>query len=370
MRMNYHQRLKDLKAGKYTIPEGQLCEYGCGQPAKFILAPKWKVEKYCCSSHYKKCPSAQAAAKKVFSENYRAKTGFDHPLQQVEKIRATRKQKYGVDHHMKVPEIMAQKKATCVERYGAPQGFTEEQHQANVRAKYGVDNVFQLPEVVAKLRQTNLERYGAELAFSSPEFVQAYRNGYYQKTGFTHPLCNGAAGRKKAIETTLGRYGVEYSMQSEEVKERVRLSCLEHFGVPHHFQNAEFFNSVKTDALFKRKSYVLPSGKEIKLQGYEPQVLDELLKQFSEDEFEFARKPSFSYTDASGKKRRYHPDFVLPGKRILYEVKGQYWYEHDYDTIYRKAAACVAIGWNVFVVVSKDGKVFSWLPFVSLPKPH
>jgi hypothetical protein len=43
----------------------------------------------------------------------------DHPLKRTDKIRQTKLAKYGVDHHMKVPEIMDKKKATCLSLYGA-----------------------------------------------------------------------------------------------------------------------------------------------------------------------------------------------------------------------------------------------------------
>ena len=42
---------------------------------------------------------------------------------------------------------------------------------------------------------------------------------------------------------------------------------------------------------FTTKKYTLPSGRVIKLMGYEPQCLTELLKYFKEDNFDFDNVP-------------------------------------------------------------------------------
>jgi hypothetical protein len=355
-------RRKQIRAGDYVVPNSQLCEYGCNQLAKFILITAHGKEKFCCALHYQSCP-----AKGTWSAEtrvaYKAKTGYDHPLQKTIQIKETRLKKYGVDHHMKVPEIMAQKKVTCIELYGAPQGFTEEQHQANIYAKYGVGNVFQLPDVIKKLKQTNQEKFGADYPHASEEFRKKFRKQCLDKLGVEHPLCKGTLSEEQHKITMRERHGVEYAGQVETGKIKAKQTCLNHFGAPHHFQSPEWFNSNK--APFKRKPYSLPSGKIIQLQGYELEVLDMLLQTFKESDFEFENKHVFEYKDPeTGKSRRYHPDFMLPSQHIIFEVKSLYYFELDYPVLLRKAKACVDLGWE-FIVIMRDSRdtEFSFIPF-------
>lgn len=45
-----------------------LCQYGCGQPANFLFN---KIKKYCCSSHYRKCPfqATKIGSKRIGSKH-------------------------------------------------------------------------------------------------------------------------------------------------------------------------------------------------------------------------------------------------------------------------------------------------------------
>jgi hypothetical protein len=83
-------------------------------------------------------------------------------------------------------------------------------------------------------KQTNLIKFGAISYTGTPEYKESYK------------------------KTCLEKYGTEHSMQSIEVQERVEKSG-------HTF-----------------KLYTLPSGQQIKIQGYENLALDELLKTYTE----------------------------------------------------------------------------------------
>ena len=72
---------------------------------------------------------------------------------------------------------------------------------------------------------------------------------------------------------------------------------------------------------------------------------------YREQDFLWRSKPSFWYTDKAGRKRRYHPDLVLPTCRLIVEVKARKWFERDLDLIARKGQAVQEAGWEFTVAV-------------------
>jgi len=72
------------------------------------------------------------------------------------------------------------------------------------------------------------------------------------------------------------------------------------------------------------KSYALPSGKIIKLQGYEPQFLDYVFENdiYKEEDFDFSTfKIDYEY---KGKQHYYFPDFRVPKDNLIIEIKSTY----------------------------------------------
>lgn len=119
-----------------------------------------------------------------------------------DKRNVTIKDKYGVDHPLRIPM------------------FVEKQKQTTQRL-YGVDNVAQSDKIKHSKQQTNLERYG-------------YANPQQNETV-----------RKKYKQTCLEKYGHECSLQNEQIKQKGKQTCLEKYGTQHPTQNVNVFNSIK-----------------------------------------------------------------------------------------------------------------------------
>src|SRR5208337_1649757 len=219
-----------------------------------------------------------------------------------------------------------------------------EKYKATMVARHGVEVPMKNPAIEAQRRKTNLERYGAEQVMQSAKVQRKYRKTLKSRYGASHisqvpgvldranatRAVNGTMGgnKEKKIATNRAKYGVDWAIQNPEVFQRNLDSC------------------------FKHKVFTLPSGAVVFLQGYEPLVLAHLLGNgYSEQDFLWAGKPSFQYQDASGKVRRYHPDFVLPRRGMVIEVKAQKWFERDRDNIVRKGKACVDAGWEFMLAV-------------------
>ena len=143
---------------------------------------------------------------------------------------------------------------------------------------------------------------------------------------------------QKKAQTCLKNYGVEHALQSKEIQDNKNNTCLERYG-DENYNNREMYkatnlknhgveNPMQTgnyDFGYKHKDYKYPSGKIIKVQGFEPQLLDELILIYNEDEILTDRKdmPEFWYINDQ-KNHRYFPDVYIPKTGTIYEVKSDY----------------------------------------------
>jgi hypothetical protein len=223
-----------------------------------------------------------------------------------------------------------------------------EKYTATMIARHGVTVPMKDPALDKRRRKTNLERYGAEQVMQSEKVRRKYRRTLKVRYGATHiSQVPGVLDRANATRTEPYK-----SLENREVINKKKIfTSRKNYGTDWPIQNPEVFQR-NLDSCFKSKPTALPSGAIVFLQGYEPLALAHLLENgYEEQDFLWAGKPSFKYLDASGKTRRYHPDFVLPKRRMIIEVKAQKWFERDKDNIIRKGRACAGAGWEFTVAV-------------------
>jgi hypothetical protein len=131
--------------------------------------------------------------------------------------------------------------------------------------------------------------------------------------------------RKK--QTNQIKFGAISYTGTPEYKEKYRKTCLEKYGTEHCMQSIEVQERCeKSGHAFKL--YSLPSGKQIKIQGYEHLALDELLKTYAEHQIKTSRKdqPEIWWTDAKGMRHRYFSDMYIPHLNRIIEVKSSWTY--------------------------------------------
>ena len=106
----------------------------------------------------------------------------------------------------------------------------------------------------------------------------------------------------------------------------------------------------------KYKEFKLPSGRIVKLQGYEPQVLEQLLESFNENDIAIGVKElnktigKIQYT-FKNTKRTYYPDFYIKSTNTIIEVKSQWTFDKWKDKNLAKQKACLQQGFNFEFII-------------------
>ena len=221
--------------------------------------------------------------------------------------------------------------------------------------RYGVESAMQLEEVRNKHKKTCLERYGCENISQSQEFKDNLKNIFLEKFGVTNSLKSGLV-RNKIKETCLKKYGTNHYLETQEFKDKSRITCLEIYGANYPMQNAEY--SENHNIKSKRwKTYTFPDKTEIKVQGYEPFAIDELIKDGYEMNDIITKRtgvPEIWYT-LNDKQHRYYVDIYVPSINKMIEVKSNWTIKCNYDIIILKAKACIKKGF-VFEIWVYDEK--------------
>ncbi len=277
-----------------------LCSYGCTQPARFQMGNS----KLCCADHPTRCSAARI---------FRPQMSLMIEPEFQTRIQKINLEKHGWATPFENSDILARARQTCKERYG-------------------VENPFAAPEVKETIRQTNLIRYGCENPFQN-ELI-----------------------KKKSQKTWQHNYGVSNPQQSKLIRRQSEETCLEKYGTRYPLQNAEVARRAFQRGAQKR-GYTLPSGRSVKLAGYESLVLDEFLQTgMVEGDFDFGLHmlPAIFYWDPKlQKRRRYYPDFFVPKWNWIIEVKSKYTYQHERTTNLAKFRACRQQGYAYSLIIRK-----------------
>ena len=160
------------------------------------------------------------------------------------------------------------------------------------------------------------------------------------------------------------KYGYTYLIKSPEHYDKMCKEMYTRYNVNHGFQSTEvqlkcFESNSKTS---RYKTYIMPSGKEVRIMGYEPQYLDKLLLEYSEDEIAVGAKnvPVIQYVDSTGSKRKYFPDIFVSSTNTLFEVKSEYTFIVDEEVNLLKHHYAKQAGFkHVIVILNKDGEILN-----------
>ena len=162
--------------------------------------------------------------------------------------------------------------------------------------------------MIEQRKQTNLKTYGFECSLQNEEV------------------------KEKTKETITKLYGVDNVSKNEYIKEKKIQTCLSNHGVKHPAQNAEICNKM-TETSNRFKDVETPSGKIIKLEGYEGYAYNILLNTYKEEEIIHSRVdvPEIWWKGEDNTDHRYYTDFYIPKDNLLVEVKSKRTFEIDLD---------------------------------------
>lgn len=125
-------------------------------------------------------------------------------------------------------------------------------------------------------------------------------------------------------------------------------------------QNYEIADK-SSKASYTKKDYILPSGKIIQVQGYEPYAIKELLEIFNEEDIitGTSNVPEIWYDDNEGIKHRHFVDIFIPSENKCIEVKSIWTAEKKKDIMLKKQKVARELGYNyeIWIYNSKKEKV-------------
>lgn len=225
--------------------------------------------------------------------------------------------------------------------------------------KYGVENVFQLKEIKDKIKEIILLKYGVLHHNQNEEIRSKTKQTCLEKYGVENVLQSNDV-KLKIEKTCIEKYGVKYILQSETGKNNYKQTCLQKYGVEYPHQVPEIAEKAHKNS-YRKKTYILPSGKELICQGYEPFALDKLIKEenISEEDIVTGCKnvPLIWYNDEQNKKHRHYVDIYIPSQNRCIEVKSTWTARKDKkDNIYLKQNAAKELGYKYEIWVFNKKK--------------
>lgn len=180
--------------------------------------------------------------------------------------------------------------------------------------------------------------------------------------------CSNSSARVKAlkVKTCLKRFGVSHHSQNATVKADTEARCLTKYGVRNVMQLQEFQSRSKSARLDLKPTAL--GDRMVDLQGYELQALAVILRKHKWPALDIrpqdvrieAEITPIAYAH-NGKTHTYFPDFFIPKRNLVIEVKS-WWTAFSTEDVFKrnqsKAKACMSngIGFKL-MVMEKDGRL-------------
>ena len=218
------------------------------------------------------------------------------------------------------------------------------------KEKYGVENFNTLDIIKEKTKKTNNEKYNSDYHLKTDKSKQMIKDNLNDKYGVDNVSKLEYVKIKKKNKSLL-----KTDEEKLLIREKYKNTILERYGVEHLSQDSDFLEELLKKS-FSYKSHRLPSGKVISLQGYEPKVIDYLLKYYDEDDILYTNKSienkigKIFYKNID-KVSRYFPDLYIISENKIVEVKSTFTYDLDIVKNMSKKEECLKRGINFDFII-------------------
>ena len=285
----------------------------------------------------------QSKKRVTYNKNY----GVNNPAGKKsikDKIEKTCMERYGVKHFMKTDIVKDKIKKTCLKKYGVDctlkSIIVRNKIKETFHKKYGNYTPFLNKNFKDKIKIINNNKFGVNFPFQSKNIRNKINTTFQKNYGGKSPFISSII-REKKLNTLQINYGVNNPLKSEIIKNKVKQTNIKKYGVEYPSQNIDVQEKIqKTSKTYKL--YTMPSGKVVKIQGYEPFALNELITLYHEDFIKTNKKdvPRITYIDASNINHYYFPDIFISNSNKIIEVKSTWTYKCNIDINNLKAKAC------------------------------
>lgn len=138
--------------------------------------------------------SKETKKEKYGDENYnnkeqqvntvKEKYGEDYYIKLAKRRKKTTMEKFGVEHHLQLPEFLNKQKNTNIERYGVENvselNSTKEKRTKTIKEKFGVENASQNKEIKEKKKQTSMNNFGVSHHLKDYKMLQKHFKAQYK----------------------------------------------------------------------------------------------------------------------------------------------------------------------------------------------
>ena len=136
-------------------------------------------------------------------------------------------------------------------------------------------------------------------------------------------------------------------MQNPEIQKQSKETYFKKTGYENPMQNPEIFEKALKNS-YNIKEFTFPCSNIIQVQGYEPFLLDILVKEGYTFEDIIVKRTSVPeiWYEKNNKEHRYFCDIYIPKTNTIYEVKSTWTYKNNIEVNLLKKQACIDAGYN------------------------
>ncbi len=297
----------------------------------------------------------------------------------LEVMAKTNQERYGYDYATQNPEFYAKMmenrdvekfkksyKEAMLDRYGVENGFQDatilKRAKQTMVEKYGSQHALQVDECKERYRRTIQEKYKDESLMWAGNNVKDIRDKSTsrnkEKLGVEFPFQSDAI-QEKVTQTVIERYGVDHITKVPDVQDKIRKSILKRFGA-HHLTLPEIRERIKKTSLEHYGVTCSLQNPEVAKKSYDTRVQnDSFNTSVGEKEVRlFVQEliPDVRY-NVRDLIHPYELDIVVPQKNIAIEYNGLYYHSEahkDKDYHGMKLGKCKDIGYRLISIFEHE----------------